>query len=152
MANNVTGVLADFGRGALASASKNLQPTLEFRPSGPATKAAGSVIYSSRMLTVTPAISTGAWSIDLEVNDQLSPDTWYQVGITWLDTAGNFVSHDDLPGRLYVPSGGGLFTDLYRGDASALEAWTTPGGYIPPESHTQDLLLDTISGDLFRLS
>ena len=82
---NVTGVLADFGRSALANSTMNLQPEIVFRPSGNAVKATGSVVYVTRPLKVPPAISTGAWTADLEPTTGLNPEVWYEITIRWLD-------------------------------------------------------------------
>jgi len=74
---------------------------LKFQPSGPGIRADSGVIYASRVVSVTPAVSTGEWEADLELTTLLSPEVWYEVEIEWLDDAGNFISRDRLPGRLF---------------------------------------------------
>lgn len=148
----ITGVLSDFGRGALASSARNLHPVIEFHPSGPGVRTAASVIYVSRTIPTVPEVSTGAWTVDLELTTIVSPEVWYEVVIRWLDEAGNFNSVDRLPGRLYV-DGSGLFTDKYRAAPNPLQVWVEPDVLTPPEgSSLGDLVLDSVSGDLSRVS
>lgn len=144
----ITGVLADFERKAMTTR----HPVLEFHPSGPGVRAGASVLYASRVISVQPAPSTGEWSADLELTTLLSPEVWYEVSIKWLDEAGNFVSLDRLPGRLYVDSPG-AFTDKYRVKNAPWYAWVEADPVAPPVgANLGDWVLDSISGDLFRVA
>ncbi|WP_137771823.1 MULTISPECIES: hypothetical protein [unclassified Microbacterium] len=148
----ITGVLSDLSRSALANSSRNLHPVIEFHPSGPGVRTAASVIYVSRKIPTTPEVSTGAWSVDLELTTIISPEIWYEVVIQWLDEAGNFISVDRLPGRLYV-DGPGLFSDKYRPLPNPLQVWVEANVITPPAgSSLGDLVLDSVSGDLSRVS
>lgn len=142
----VTGVLADFSRQAFVP----LHPEINFVPSGPAVKSAGSVIYASRTIKVVPTSS--AWTVDLEPNSGLAPETWYEVVIRWLDSEGNFILEDLVPGRLYVNASGGAFTDQFRTDASPLQVWVADGTTAPPEAKPQDLYLNTDTGMLYQVA
>lgn len=142
----VTGVLADFTRQAFL----NLQPQILFRPSGPAVKSAGNVLYAPRVVVVEPTSS--AWQVDLEQTDALDPATWYEVSIRWLDEAGNFTNEEWLPGRLYVPPTGGEFTDLYRVRANPQKVWVSDGGVIPDEARPGDLLLDPTTAIVYAIT
>ncbi|MFC7942713.1 hypothetical protein ACFUPZ_05570 [Microbacterium oxydans] len=150
----ITGTLADMSRSALANSSVNRQPVIEFHPSGPGVRSGAgvSVIYVSRVISTVPDVSTGAWSVDLELTTILNPEVWYEVRIMWLDEAGNFRSVDRLPGRLYVDSAG-LFTEKYRAAPNPLMVWVEPDlTTAPAGSSPGDLALDSVSGDLYRVS
>ena len=137
---------------ALANSTRDLHPVIEFHPSGPGVRSGSSTIYASRVITIEPAVSTGAWSDDLELTTILSPEVWYEVVIKWLDEAGNFISIDQLPGRLYVDSAG-LFTDKYRTAPNPLMVWVEPDLIADPVGASRgDLALDSVSGDLYRVS
>lgn len=116
----VTGVLADFGRLPLIAARA---ARIDFKPSGPAVKSFGSVIYASRTISVNPSAANGTWSVDLEQTNELMPETWYVPSVTWLDEAGNFTSVDYPSWRLYVPGSGGAFVDLISTPWNPTLAW-----------------------------
>jgi len=148
----ITGVLSDYERKALASSSLDRAPVIEFKPSGPGVRDPANVLYASREVTVVPAVSTGAFQVDLEVNTIISPETWYEITIKWLDGARNFHSYDKLPGRLYV-TGPGNFTDMYRVRNAPWFAWVDQEVVVPPpDSNPGDYVLDSISGDLYRVA
>ncbi|MGO4488144.1 hypothetical protein [Microbacterium sp. 2RAF4] len=148
----ITGVLADYERKALATSAIDRHPVIEFHPSGPGLKRAGGVVFATRVVSALPAVSTGAWEADLELTSLIQPEVWYEVLVTWLDDAGNFVSVDRLPGRLYVDSPG-LFVDKYRSENAPWYAWVDADAVIPPEgAHLGDWVLDPVSGDLFRVA
>lgn len=148
----ITGVLADYERKALANSSVNRHPVMEFHPSGPGIKSIGGAVFASRVISITPAISTGEWEVDLELTTLISPEVWYEVIIKWLDDAGNFISKDRLPGRLYVDSPGG-FTSKYRPIPAPWYAWVEASPAAPPMgSSLGDWVLDSVSGDLYRVA
>lgn len=147
----VTGVLMDFGLQALANVNRNLAPVIEFHPSGNAMNPASGAFYATRPLTVTPDTSTGVWVVTLEQTDQVTPLVWYDIVLTWLDPAGNFVSKDYVPWRLYVPAEGGNFTDLISTVASPIEVWISDDAVIPSTARPQDFMFDPISNDLYRI-
>lgn len=148
----ITGVLADFERKALATSAIDRHPVIEFRPSGPGLKKVGGVVFASRVVSVTPAVSTGAWEADLELTSLIQPEVWYEVVIRWLDDAGNFRNADMLPGRLYVDSPG-MFVDKYRWESAPWYAWVEADAATPPAgAHIGDWVLDPVSGDLFRVA
>ena len=142
----ITGVLADYERKAMTTR----HPTIEFHPSGPGVRAGAGVLYASRVVTVEPAPSTGTWTADLELTTLISPEVWYAVVIKWLDEAGNFISVDRLPGRLYVDSPGD-FASKYRTDPAPWFVWIVPGAEDPAPvgSSPSDFVYDPISNDLF---
>ncbi|MFE7198523.1 hypothetical protein [Microbacterium oxydans] len=143
----ITGILADYERKAMTTR----QPVIEFHPSGPGVRAGASVLYASRVVSVEPAPSTGAWTADLELTSLISPEVWYDVVVKWLDEAGNFISQDRLPGRLYVDSAG-PFSEKYRVVNAPWYAWVEPDVEAPPSGANQgDWVLDSISGDLYRV-
>ena len=148
----ITGVLADFGRAALTTR----HPVIEFHPSGPGVRAGGNVLYVSRVISVVPDPSTGEWTADLELTSLMSPEVWYTVRVTWLDSASNFISVDEIPGRLYV-DGPGKFADMFRTRNAPwfawVEAYPEPSPLVPPSGANQgDWVLDSISGVLFRVA
>lgn len=148
----ITGVLADYERKALANSSVDRHPVIEFHPSGPGVKSVGGAVFASRIISVTPTISTGVWEVDLELTTLISPEVWYDVVIKWLDEAGNFISLDRLPGRLYVDSPG-VFTDKYRTRNAPWYAWVEADPETPPAGASLgDWVLDSISGGLFRVA
>lgn len=148
----ITGVLADFERKALATSSIDRHPVIEFHPSGPGIRVNGGVVYASRVVSVTPAVSTGEWTADLELTSLISPEVWYEVVVKWLDDAGNFTSTDRLPGRLYVDSPG-EFSLKYRPDPAPWYAWVEASPLVPPAGSSRgDWVLDSVSGDLYRVA
>lgn len=124
----VTGVLADFGRGALT----NYAPEVWFTPSGNAVKSPN-VLYATRTIKVTPAPSTGAFTADLEVNELLNPATWYEITIAWLDGDGGYVAKDFLDWQLVVPGVGGSISDLISVPSNPARVWTS---LTPPPNPT----------------
>lgn len=146
----ITGVLADYERKALANSSVNRHPVVEFHPSGPGVKSVGGAVFASRVISVTPALSTGEWEVDLELTTLISPEVWYEVVITWLDDGGNFISVDRLPGRLYVDSPG-EFTAKYRTVPAPWEVWIAPNADPNDPSNpvsASDWMYDPITNDL----
>lgn len=146
----ITGVLADYERKAMTTR----HPVIEFHPSGPGVRAGAGVLYASRVVSVEPSPSTGAWTADLELTTIISPEVWYEVVIKWLDEAGNFISVDRLPGRLYVDSPG-AFTEKYRTIPAPWEVWVAPDP--DPNDPTisvnaGDWMFDPISNDLYRVA
>lgn len=145
----VTGVLSGYDRLPLY----NRSPVIEFRASGNATKDFGSVLYATRVITSTPDPANGQWSVDLEDTDHLVPATHYDVAIKWLDLDGNFISVDYLDGRLYVPTGGGRFYDLFRAGGNPLMVWIDSGAPTPPPGAVGgDLVFDPITNNLYQVS
>ncbi|MCB8043625.1 hypothetical protein JM654_03800 [Microbacterium oxydans] len=114
----------------------------------------GGAVFASRVISVEPALSTGAWEVDLELTTLISPEVWYEVVIKWLDDAGNFKSIDRLPGRLYVDSPG-AFTDKYRAVPAPWNVWVAldpdPNDPTIPVS-AGDWMFDPISNDLYRVA
>jgi hypothetical protein len=142
----VSGVLSDFGRGALANSSYDLHPEIWFIPSGNATKTPASLI-ATRPIIVTPTISTGAFTADLEPTDGLRPEVWFTIVIQWLDSAGNYVSKDFVPWKLYVPAAGGAISDLIGAPWNPVLAWW--GSDAPlGEPVVNTLWLDPDTGEL----
>lgn len=145
----VTGILSGFNRLPLYNAS----PVIEFHPSGPAMKDFGTALYATKVVTATPDPATAAWTVDLEDTDHLVPATHYEVVTKWLDPAGNFISADYWPGRLYVPTGGGRFYDLYRTGGNPLMVWIDSGAPTPPPGAVGgDLVFDPITNNLYQVS
>lgn len=143
----ITGVLADYERKAMTTRL----PVIEFHPSGPGIRAGASILYASRVVSVEPAPSTGAWTADLELTTLISPEVWYEVVVKWLDEAGNFRSQDRLPGRLYVDSAG-PFSEKYRPDPAPWYAWVEESPLDPPAGSSRgDWVLDSVTGDLYRV-
>lgn len=141
----VTGTLADFGRGNLAARS----PELVFTLSGP-TVTPDRFVLSAVPVTVTPA-ADGSFTAALEATDEMNPRQHYTVQIRLLDPAAGYV-HIDFPDwTITVPAGGGAFPDLINGPLNIGWVWIVPGGAIPAEARSRDLLWDPSTDDVFTI-
>lgn len=145
----VTGILSSYARLPMYG----LSPVIEFHPTGPSTQVFGSVIFASKTITATPSEVDGSWSVDLASTRDLLPATWYEVVVVWLDSAGNYVAKDFMPGRLYVPTTGGAFADLFRVGGNPLLVWIDSGAPTPPPSAVPgDLVFDPTTDNLYQVN
>lgn len=103
------------------NAHPTLQPRLTFTPSGPGFDS--SALRFTRPIEVTPA-ADGTFTVVLQSSTLITPITWYEITITWLDSAGNFISLDEVPGRLFTGETNGALTDFIdTGGATPGQAW-----------------------------
>lgn len=142
----VTGTLADFGRGSLAARS----PELIFTPS-----AATTTISDGYLLAAVPITATlfpgGFFTVGLEESENTTDGIHYTAQIRLLDPDAGYIYVDFIDWKIVVPNGGGQLRDMGDSRATGAVVWTVPDGEIPAEARPNDLLLDTTTYDLFRL-
>jgi hypothetical protein len=112
-----SGFLSQFG----LSTMMIYYPTLEFVPSGPGI--AGEYVLASRPVRAELA-SDGSFTVTLIPSDQVTPETWYTMRITWMDEASNFTSLDVPQWRFTVTNvNGPLMDDAQTGTPTGLQVW-----------------------------
>lgn len=106
----VTGNLKDIGGAAMA----NRNGVVKFTLNAGNITASGGGLRPDNTQTVTPT-SDGTFSTNLEPNDSMLLDAWYDVRIEWLDNIGNLVTYMEF--QVEVPTSGGVLSDMisFRG-------------------------------------
>lgn len=143
----ITGTLADFGRVSLSSRSAELI----FTPSAPTTTIAGGFLLSAAPIVVKPA-SNGSWSVALEEFENMHFPCFYTLKIRLLDPAAGYIWVDFPEWKIYVPFGGGTLAEVVAAPVGGGLIWTVPDDEIPDGAAAGDLMLNTTTSDLFRIS
>jgi len=137
----VSGTLSDFGLTPLAG----FQPTIIFTPSG--VGVSGTRLLATRPIQVTPN-PDGQFQLDLMSTDDITPATWYEVQIRWLEPSGGYSHIDFVDWKLFVPAAGGPLGNLLRAPSNnqllviwqATEPNPWPVGVVWANTTTGDLL------------
>lgn len=143
----ITGTLADFKRGNLAERN----PELVFTPSAPTTTIAGGFLLSAVPVTVIPN-SSGVWSVRLEEFENMNFPVHYTLQIRLLDPVAGYIFIDFPDWKIFAPIGGGPLTSIITGPVGGGLIWTVPDDEIPEGAQPGDLMLNTTTDDLFRIS
>lgn len=148
----ITGTLADFGFNILATFAAQII----FTPSGTVTgfgSGGVSLLLTTKPIVVTPSLLNGSFSTDLFPNSGTAPASWYTITIVWLDAAGNYVSRDEVPGRLIVPdAGGSIGNGMIRVGLSKIGVWLVTVNVPPVEALPGDFIFNTITNDFSLIS
>ena len=137
----VSYTLSDMGLASLAAYS----PRLVFTPSGPAVK--GSILFASRPIGSTPN-TFGEGTVTLSSTETMIPETWYTLTITWLDSAGNYISKDFPDWKIRVPAADGDLSDMIDAPAPGYLIWFGPEPPINPSEYTG--WIDTDNGNFYE--
>jgi len=103
----LTGALKDFTPQPLGSSANAV---LVFTPYGPAGSSTKSLLVS-REIRVSPA-SDGSFSVDLAAYASTNPKTAYKLRVEWMDSAGNYLTTEEIPWAIVV-TGDGALTDMF---------------------------------------
>jgi hypothetical protein len=148
----ITGTLYDCGLGNLVGKA----PTLKFTLSNPATSSAG--LFVTEPISVTPNAS-GAFSMTLEATATMNQNRYYNLSVTWLDSAAAFNRVDFPDWRIVIPIVGGTLSDIIANYTNDSGGWnplmvfwqTTEPNPWPIGSVWVDTSIDTpTSGDIRR--
>jgi hypothetical protein len=141
----VTGTLLDVGLKNIYSRT----PELVWTPSSATTTTAG------ELLTALPIITTvgadGSWSVNLTASELCIPQITYSLKIRLLDPAAGYVWVDFPDWIFNIPFEGGPITTLVNARASAGMVWEVAGDTIPSLANPGDLMLNTLTSDLYRI-
>ena len=139
----VTGTLADFGFETLAP----LQAQVVFRPSSVGT--IGGRLLATRERIVTPN-AAGYFEAELASTSAITPATWYDVSIRWLDDDdGGYPRVDHVEHRLFVPPLGGTISELFRvPNNNQLVPYFQP--HEPDPWPLGSLWINSVTGDITR--
>ena len=146
----LTGALKDFTPQPLGSSANAV---LVFTPYGPAGSSTKSLLVS-REIRVSPA-SDGSFTVSLASYASTNPSTAYRLRVEWMDSAGNYLTTEEIPWAIVV-TGDGELVDMFadvrpgalitkgdKGDSgnvvqqAAIDALTA-------KNVTQDSRLDTV--------
>ena len=140
----VTGNLSDFGLQSLAAYS----PEVRFVPSSVA-------VEGPRLLATRPVVATpdarGFFAVTLASNEAMTPATWYELQIVWLEPGdGSGYAAADFPDlRLHVPITGGAIANLLR--VPATNALLVAFQPTEPDPWPVGLTwVNSVTGDLIR--
>lgn len=111
-----TGILSQFGLSTLSMH----EPTLLLVPSGPG--AAGSYLLASRPIEASLA-PDGSFSVELIPNEQVTPETWYSMRLTWQDDFGHMEGLDLPEWRFVITNVRGPILDDAAITPHGLEVW-----------------------------
>ena len=103
----LTGALKDFTPQPLGSSANAV---LVFTPYGPAGSSTKSLLVS-REIRVSPA-SDGSFTVDLAAYASTNPRTAYKLRVEWMDSAGNYLTTEEIPWAIVV-SGDGSLVDMF---------------------------------------
>ena len=103
----VTGTLSDFRLSTLSA----YEPVIIFTPSS--IGLLGARILARRPIEVRPN-AAGYFEVDLASTDLVTPASWFDIAIRWLDPDGQQVSIDHTNDKLFVPYQDGTIADLLR--------------------------------------
>lgn len=149
----VTGSLRTFFRKDLTGRA----PFLRFIPSQVGIKQG--FVFAEAHQDVTPEISSGFFSVDMEETPPLGPDAHYTMQLWYLQDPNtppgqtqNWACVDFPDVKIYVPAGGGDIGDLSNAPLRPGEVWVSPGGSEPAGSKPGDLIFDPLSDDLFVIN
>lgn len=131
----VKGTLTDFGLDPLSS-----EMELWFIPAHAGLR--GLNLLSRKPVRVTPA-KNGLFEADLVSTEAVSPATWYEMEIRYLDRREKKIER--LPWELRVPAAGGILSDLLRVPSNPALVFT--GEKAPPNPAPGSWWQDT-TGDL----
>lgn len=124
----VTGKLTDFGLDTMPG----LDPQVVFTYTDPAGHPTAGVsrsnVLAARPVVQAPLLN-GYFAAELVDTASISPAGYYSVSLEYRDDLTRVRQRDVLPGRLYVPTGGGVLADLLRVPANPALVWV---GAEPP--------------------
>lgn len=136
----ITGQITDFGFSALPGHRLRLV----FKHSAPGL--AGAAIMTTRPVVVTPA-SNGYFEANLVSTDAIAPAGFYTVAMEWIEPPSRKTYRETFPGKLYVPSAGGVLADILRIPANPALVWT---GEEPPANPSPGSWWQKPSGDVYE--
>ncbi|MET0716419.1 MAG: hypothetical protein ABWY57_16050 [Mycetocola sp.] len=108
----ITGYLRDFTNGYLA----DYKPVMVFQSTTPGVD--GNNVLVDKPIEVTTS-SIGRFDVDLKPSGPIRPAMYYTVSVKWLDSDGGFIGFNEIPGKLYVPDGGGMFGEFFTTETGA---------------------------------
>ena len=142
----VTGTLLDVGLESVQDRS----PELVWTPSSATTTIDGNLITAVPITTIPAA--DGAWLVELVSTEITTPPITYSLRIRLLDPASGFTWVDFPDWVITVPVEGGALPDFTNVPMGGGIVWEVAGGTIPALARPGDLMLNTLTSDLYRLS
>jgi hypothetical protein len=142
----VTGTLLDVGLESVQDRS----PELVWTPSSTTTTIDGNLITALPITTIPAA--DGSWSVELVSTEVTAPPITYRLRINLRDPASGFTWVDFPDWAINVPVEGGALPDFTDVPVGGGIVWEVAGATIPALARPGDLMLNTLTSDLYRLS
>lgn len=141
----ITGTLVDVGLDPVTAR----YPELVWVPSAPTTTLNGQLVTAVPVETIPS--SNGTWTAELISTNETSPPITYSLRIRLLDPASGYVWMDFPDWKISVPWEGGNLSDLIGAPLATGVVWEVEGDTVPESARAGDLLLNTLTSDLYRI-